>query len=198
MMSTAMGKTLFTTWRCKNKPALLFKSNQDTSSYRQDPEGAVHYYFELKVQQRQIQLKPCVEKCDGIQILPTKFMITEPITTMLDEGSYEYYIFKLPREKRAVFCGILQILSIDEVRHNLNDVGVDVTSIAQVHMAIQVSRTDMPLILVHLVNSAQNENIFNLTKLDHMLIKAESLFLDATDVRNSDIIKMIAAATQDE
>lgn len=45
------------------------------------------------------------------------------------------------------------------------------TAISRMYKKIEGNRIDMPLIPVQLVNTAQN--IFNLTKLEHMLIKVE-------------------------
>lgn len=78
-------------------------------------------------------------KRDGIQIHLSRIDNQRAITQLLDESIYEYYMFKLQEEKTltVVLRGFPQILSTDEIKNNLMEVGVEVISIARIHKKIE-------------------------------------------------------------
>lgn len=116
------------------------------------------------IQQRKIQIRHCIT-----QTCKNRW----PSGNYLDEnkGNPEYHSFKFPEVKtlRTALRGIPQNLSTNKLKQNLIDAEFEVISFARMHNTIEGARTDLPFILVQLAN----KNIFKLTKLGKMLIKAE-------------------------
>lgn len=81
---------------------------------------------------------------------------------------------------RAVFRGISQIIFIDEIKHNLLEVGSEVTSVSRKHKKIKGTKIGLLFILVRLVNRAQNRTNLILTRLGRMLIKVETQKVNTT------------------
>lgn len=105
--------------------------------------------------------------------MPSRIDDHRDITQMLNGDSQKYHLFKLIEEKtvREVLYGLPQILSIDEIKHNLIQVGFKIISVARLHKKITETRIDMPIIPVQHVNTFQNSYNFNLNKLGHMTLQ---------------------------
>lgn len=66
-----------------------------------------------------------------------------------------FHRFKLLKAKtlRARIRGILQILSNDKIKLSLREVGIEATSLSEMPKKINGTRTNMPLVLVQLVET---------------------------------------------
>lgn len=67
----------------------------------------------------------------------------------------------------------LRIISTEEVKQNMFDVGFEVISVARKPKKRAGTTIVMSLILVQLNNTDLKENIFNLSQMGHLLIKVE-------------------------
>lgn len=105
---------------------------------------------------RQIQSKLCVAKQDGIQIHPSRIDNHQTITQILDEGYNKYHTFKLPEEK--ILRTVPEILSTDEIDHNLLVVVFQLITVSRMHEKIERTRVDLPVIHVQLVNPCNKKS----------------------------------------
>lgn len=135
-----------------------------------------HIQF-LHYDNRQIQIKYCVTKHDGIPLHPARVDDHQEMIKILDKSSYDYHtsIFKLSEGKTlgALPRSIRQVFSTVEVRLNLKVVEFKLNPVVWMHKLINGTQIDQPVILVQLFNSAKNRNVFSLSKLGHMLNKME-------------------------
>lgn len=119
----------------------FFNSSYGKANH-QDPESTTHFYLEQSwMVSRQIQMKRCVSKRDGIKVQPSSIDDHQVIIQMLDKGSHEYHTFKLP-DMVSILRGIPEKLSTDEVKQTPMKVGFDVKVDSRMHNKIEGTRIE--------------------------------------------------------
>lgn len=87
------------------------------------------------IHQKKLQVRHSITRRNGIQVHSSRLENPRVITEMLNGSSPEYHTFRLPGEEalRVMLHGISQILSTEEMKHNLTEVGYDVIAVSQIH-----------------------------------------------------------------
>lgn len=146
-------KVCFTQWEGRNKfyrpLQFLLASSQSPSR----PRGYRPWIFLSSIRRWYRKLlfikgrciKHCVTKHNNIQIHISRIDHGQVITQVRDKGSHDHHTFKLPEEKplRVVRLGIPQILSTDDIKHNLMEMELKERLVARIY-----KKRNQPLTLV--------------------------------------------------